>query len=45
VVLLKEKKLSVAEVAYSIGFSNPSHFTYRFRMFYGVTPTEFMEKE
>jgi len=43
-VLLREKKLSVAEVAYSIGFSNPSHFTYRFRMFYGVTPSEFMEK-
>jgi len=42
--LLKDKKLSVAEVAYAIGFSNPSHFTYRFRMFYGVTPTEYMEK-
>ena len=41
--LFKEKKLSVAEVAYAVGFTNPSHFTYRFRMFYGVTPTEFME--
>ena len=41
--LLKDKKMSIAEVAYSIGFANHSHFTYRFRLYYGVTPTEFME--
>jgi signal transduction histidine kinase/ligand-binding sensor domain-containing protein/DNA-binding response OmpR family regulator len=43
--LLKDKKMSIAEVAYSIGFANHSHFTYRFRLYYGVTPTEFMESE
>ncbi len=42
--LLKENKLTVSEVAYAVGFSNPSHFSYRFRTYYGVTPTEFMEK-
>jgi len=41
--LLREKKMSIAEVAYSIGFANHSHFTYRFRLYFGVTPTEFME--
>lgn len=43
--LIKENKMSVAEVAYACGFTNPSHFTYRFRMFYGLTPTEYLEKE
>lgn len=44
--LLKEKKLSVAEVAYATGFANPSHFSNSFKEVFGVTPTRYsMTKE
>lgn len=39
--LLKEKKLSVAEVAYATGFANPSHFSNSFKEMFGVTPTRY----
>jgi len=39
--LLSEKKLSVSEVAYAVGFSTLSHFSSCFREFYGMTPKEF----
>ncbi|CAM4519554.1 helix-turn-helix domain-containing protein [Nocardia ninae] len=31
---------SIAAIAYSHGFRHPSHFTRRFRIAYGITPTE-----
>ncbi len=40
-LLLKEKKLSVAEVAYATGFANPSHFSNSFKEMFGVTPTRY----
>jgi len=40
--LLREKKLSVAEVAYATGFANSSHFSNSFRKMYGVSPTVFV---
>lgn len=43
--LLKEKKLSVAEVAYATGFSNPSHFSNSFKEMFGVPPTVYASKE
>ena len=39
--LLSEKKLSVSEIAYAVGFSTLSHFSSCFREFYGMTPKEF----
>jgi AraC-like DNA-binding protein len=39
--LLAETELSLAQIALKIGFSDQSHFSRRFRMFLGVTPTSF----
>lgn len=36
--LLREKKLSIAEVAYATGFANPSHFSVAFKEIFGITP-------
>ncbi len=40
-VLLKVTRFSSAEIAYQVGFANPSHFTAQFRKFSGVTPKQF----
>lgn len=40
--LFKEKKLSISEVAYAVGFDNLSHFSNTFKETYGVSPTEFV---
>ncbi|MFG6381817.1 MAG: helix-turn-helix domain-containing protein, partial [Muribaculum sp.] len=37
----REQKLSVAEVAYATGFSNPSHFTVAFKEMFGMPPTRY----
>jgi AraC family transcriptional regulator len=42
-VLLKVTQYSAAEIAYQIGFSNPSHFTSQFRKIVGATPKHFRE--
>lgn len=41
--LLKEKKLTISEVAYAVGYSNLSHFSSTFKEAYGITPKEFMQ--
>ena len=38
--LLKERRLSIAEVAYTTGFSSPSHFSRTFKKAYGKAPSE-----
>lgn len=43
-VLLSVTKLSVAEVAYRVGFSNQSHFTAQFRKIAGVTPKHYRDR-
>ncbi|MEZ0540068.1 hybrid sensor histidine kinase/response regulator transcription factor [Fibrella arboris] len=40
-LLLKQRKVSVAEVAFAVGFSDPKYFSRAFRAQYGMTPTEF----
>ncbi len=40
--LLTQKKLSVSEVAYSLGYSNLSHFSNTFKDFYGMSPTDYV---
>ncbi len=42
--MLKEKRLSVLEIAYQTGFSSSSYFIKCFRQKYGVTPKEYMEQ-
>ena len=43
--LLREQKVNVTQVAYTVGFSNLAHFSTIFRKHFGVSPTEYMERE
>jgi two-component system response regulator YesN len=36
-------KLQISDIAYSVGFSDPSYFTRVFRRYIGVTPSEFAD--
>ena len=42
--LIREGKINIAQVAYSVGFNNQTYFSTVFKRYYGVTPTEFAEK-
>jgi ligand-binding sensor domain-containing protein/signal transduction histidine kinase/CheY-like chemotaxis protein/AraC-like DNA-binding protein len=42
--MLKNKKLTISDIAYSLGFINLSHFSTSFREFYGLSPKEFRDK-
>lgn len=39
--LLTETKVTIAEIAHSVGYENPNKFATAFKSVYGVTPTEF----
>ena len=39
--LLESGELSVSEVASAVGFVDPTHFTKRFKIFTGLTPSEY----
>lgn len=41
-VLLDASKLQVNEVAYQIGYSNPSHFIAAFKKKFGITPKKYL---
>lgn len=41
-LLLIQSNVTVAEVAYSVGFSSPAYFTTNFTQYYGMTPKEFI---
>ena len=43
--LLKEQKINVTQVAYTVGFSNLAHFSTIFRKHFGVSPSEYAERE
>lgn len=43
--LFLQKKRSISEVIYMVGFSSPSYFTRCFKEYYGCTPKEYIEKE
>jgi len=40
--LLKENKISISEVGYTVGFNDPSYFTKCFKQEYGSSPTEYV---
>lgn len=42
--LLKEKKFSIAEVAYATGFNSTSTFSTSFKKLFGVAPSAYIEK-
>ncbi|PWN07199.1 nickel-binding protein [Rhodohalobacter mucosus] len=37
--LIKERKLSISEIAYELGFSNPSYFSKCFKEKFGISPS------
>ena len=41
--LLSNSKLSVKEVAYSLGFDQPTYFTKYFKKYTDITPKEFLK--
>lgn len=42
--LLLQKRRSISEIIYMVGFSSPSYFTRCFKDYYGYTPKEYIEK-
>lgn len=43
-LLLKQRKASVAEIAFAVGFSDPKYFSRAFRAQFGLTPTEYSQQ-
>lgn len=41
-VILDSQKFQVAQVAYQVGYTNPSHFIAAFKKRYGVTPKKYL---
>ena len=41
-ILLKENKISISEIGYTVGFNDPSYFAKCFKQEYGTSPTEFL---
>ena len=44
VELLREDRLTISEISYSLGFSSPSHFSNTFKNRFGVSPRNFLQK-
>lgn len=42
--LLQEKKISISEVGYTVGFNDPSYFTKCFKQEFGSAPSEYISK-
>lgn len=43
--LLAENKVNISQVAYMVGFSSQTHFSTAFKKFYGISPTEYINRE
>ena len=41
--LIRENKVNVTQVAYTVGFSNQTHFSTVFKRYYGVSPSEYAQ--
>lgn len=39
-LLIRDRQLQIAEIAYLVGYSNPSNFTVAYKRFFGRTPVE-----
>lgn len=42
--LIRENKVSISQVAYTVGFNSQSHFSMMFKKHFGVSPTAFLEQ-
>jgi signal transduction histidine kinase/DNA-binding response OmpR family regulator/streptogramin lyase len=42
--LLREQKINITQVAYTVGFSNLAHFSTIFRKHFGVSPSDYVEQ-
>lgn len=42
--LLAAGDVTVSQVTYAVGMSNPTHFTTAFKKYYGITPSEYIAK-
>lgn len=42
-LLLRTKRITIAEVAYAVGFNSHQYFTHCFKEFYGMSPVEYAE--
>jgi AraC-like DNA-binding protein len=40
--LLASKNMNISEVAYSVGYSSLSHFSYTFKTLFGLSPSEYI---
>lgn len=43
-MLLRQRKLSISEVAFTVGFSDPKYFSKSFRSQYGKSPSQYVEE-
>jgi signal transduction histidine kinase/ligand-binding sensor domain-containing protein/DNA-binding response OmpR family regulator len=43
--LIRENKINVTQVAYSVGFNNQTHFSTVFKKHFGLSPSEYAEKK
>ncbi len=43
--MLKQKKMTVSEVSYAVGFADAKYFSKSFRQQYGKTPTEYIAEQ
>ena len=44
-MMLLARTLNISEIAYAVGFSSPKYFTKCFKEEFGVTPTEYLQKQ
>jgi signal transduction histidine kinase/DNA-binding response OmpR family regulator len=43
--LLSGRSGNISEIAYEVGFSNPSYFAESFKKFFGYSPSEYLQKQ
>ena len=43
--LIKEDKINITQVAYTVGFNNQTHFSTVFKKHFGMSPTEYAENK
>lgn len=43
--LLEKSQLTIAEIAYEVGFNNPKYFSKSFKIEFGVLPSAYLKKE